>query len=263
MRTKEWPKLSPETRKALSCVKIGVVLHLMTILPKEDKIARDTVSGQSFLLKFKGGKSLNWNLLCTNGELQVISGRLHGASLTLRGRREEEIGAMLTDRIGKVFPIPGSFRFLKVAKTFKTLASRIPLWLGGEEGKKNKPFQTELLLEAALMGVVQVANYDPYVQTRTSKMGNGLIEVNILDRPELTRYVDVDRGHFSLGRMEDEKVSARLIFQDAEIAHSLLSGQLRAMSALGDGRIQIRGKLPLIQGLFPMLDRFSYFMSVV
>lgn len=262
MKTKNWMDLGPRDRKALSCVKTGVILHLMSFLPKGDVPSADAVKQQNFRLNFSGGKSLRWQLQCTDGSLSVNEGQLRHGSLTLWGRKEEEIGALLTDRMGKVIPLPGSFRFASVARIFKLLASRIPLYLGGEEGKKNKEFQTLLMLEAALMGVVQVANYDPYVQTRKRKMSDGIIEVYIEDKPEWTRYVEIDYGRFYLRKSCDEKPSARLIFQDKETAHAIFSNKVRAMSALGDGRIRIRGRLPLIQGLFPLLDRFSWLMSV-
>jgi len=262
MKTKNWMDLSPRDRKALSCVKTGVILHLMSTLPQGDSLSAEAVDKQNFRLNFSGGKSLRWQLQCSEGKLSVNEGNLSHGSLTLWGRKEEEIGALLTDRMGKVVPLPGSLRFASVAGIFKLLASRIPLYLGGEEGKKNKDFQTLLMLEAALMGVVQVANYDPYVQVRSRKMGDGLIEVSIEDRPEWTRFVEIDYGRFYLRKSSDEKPSARLIFQDRDTAHAILSNQVRAMSALGDGRIRIRGRLPLIQGLFPLLDRFSWLMSV-
>lgn len=255
-------ELSPIELKSLSCIKTGVILHLMSCLPEGDSVSAETVKNQNFRLSFRGGKILRWQLQCKEGRLSVEEGNLSHSSLTLWGRKEKEIGALLSDRMGKVLPLPGSLRFASVARTFKTLAGRIPLYLGGEEGRKNKDFQTMLMLEAALMGVVQVAAFDPYVRVRKNKMGDGLIEVSIEGHPQWTRYIVIDYGKFYLRRKSDEEPSARLIFQDGETAHSLLSNKIRAMSALGDGRIRIRGRLPLIQGLFPLLDRFSWFMSV-
>jgi hypothetical protein len=44
-------------------------------------------------------------------------------------------------------------------------------------------------------------------------------------------------------------------------AFGLFTGSVVALNALGRGKISIRGKVPMIQTLFPLLDRFGEIMS--
>lgn len=263
MNKETWDKLNIEEKDTLGLVKSGVILHLLTVLNQEDPASKDIIGKSSFRLAFKAGSNLRRQLDSVNGILTSREKITFFRDLTLKGKTRGDIGALLTQKDAKIIPLPGSLKFLKAGKIFAALAKRIPEFLGGEEGKKNPALQTRLLLDAALMGVVQVGNYDGYVKKRLPKMGSGIIEVQVLGRDDLNRFIQMDNCHFSLiSGAEKTDITARLIFNREETVQALLSGKIRAMSALGDGRIQIRGKLPMIQGLFPLLDRFSFFMKV-
>lgn len=58
-----------------------------------------------------------------------------------------------------------------------------------------------------------------------------------------------------------EAVNAVLEFSDLNVCYGVLTGSLPALGALGDSRVMLRGKLPMIQGLFPLLDRFGEIMQ--
>jgi len=42
----------------------------------------------------------------------------------------------------------------------------------------------------------------------------------------------------------------------------VLSGKRQAVVALGSGEVHIEGLLPLVQGLFAVLDRLSWYLGV-
>lgn len=262
MKKKEWELLTPSTQDTLSLVKAGVILNLLVLLAKKDCKSTEILAKKKFILSFRGGERLSWILDCRKGRLSAREGRSMWPSLKLYSPKERGIGAMLSQKKAFVLPFPGFWSTGKALNCFKYLASRLPLFLGGEEGKKNPELQTELLLEAALNGVCQVGNYDNYVSTRIQKMGRGIIKVEVLEAKHLTRFIRIENRRLCLQNQCSEEVSASLTFQNQETARALLLGNLRAMSALGDSRIKIRGRLPLIQGIFPLLDRFSYLMSI-
>ena len=262
MAVRQWSRLNDGDFKALGMVKSGVILHLLTQLNRLDGQSRELAKGLNFRLVLSGGKGLRYQLNCRNGALSWSDRAAFFRDITLRGRSEGDIGAMLSGQKARILPLPGSLKFLKTAGTFQRLASRIQDFLGGEEGKNNRDVQTLLLLEAALCGVALVGNHDPYVSERVAHIGKGIIEVAVDDDPDWNRYLKIESGRFQYLNLRPGPARARLIFRDRETVHAVLSGSLRAMTALGDGRIRIRGRIPMIQGLFPLLDRFSLFMTL-
>ena len=57
------------------------------------------------------------------------------------------------------------------------------------------------------------------------------------------------------------KANAILEFSDVSVCYGVLTGSLAAMAELGSGRVMLKGKIPMIQGLFPLLDRFGELMK--
>ncbi|HCO48237.1 MAG TPA: hypothetical protein DIT55_01870, partial [Spirochaetaceae bacterium] len=55
---------------------------------------------------------------------------------------------------------------------------------------------------------------------------------------------------------------AILRFSSPESALAILSGKRQAVVALGAGEVTIAGLLPLVQGLFSVLDRLSWYLGV-
>jgi hypothetical protein len=55
---------------------------------------------------------------------------------------------------------------------------------------------------------------------------------------------------------------AVLSFAHYQSASVVLSGKRQAVVALGSGEVRIGGLLPLVQGLFAVLDRLSWYMGV-
>jgi hypothetical protein len=80
-------------------------------------------------------------------------------------------------------------------------------------------------------------------------------------------------GAFSLGlrktgrRIEilgtaPQSPNARLSFRDAASAVAVFSGARPAIVALGAGEVSVYGFLPLVQGLFAVLDRLGDYLAV-
>jgi len=53
-----------------------------------------------------------------------------------------------------------------------------------------------------------------------------------------------------------------LSFAHYRSAIDVLSGKRQAVVALGSGEVRIEGLLPLVQGLFAVLDRLSWYLGV-
>ncbi len=123
------------------------------------------------------------------------------------------------------------------------------------------PLVTEMLMTAALRGVAETALADPWTAPRSSGMPDGIVEVSI-NGSDLKGWVEKSGHLWRTGRgTPPAKVNARLSFDDIDTAFGLFTGTVVALKALGRGKISIRGKVPMIQVLFPLLDRFGEIMA--
>ena len=122
--------------------------------------------------------------------------------------------------------------------------------------------KTRLLLTAALRGVSEVYNYDHWVCYKSAAIPEGKIAVLIVSRPEISGTITIDSKTMTFEPGADPaSANAVLEFADIETCYGVLTGKLAAIGELGSGRVMLRGKLPMIQGLFPLLDRFGELMK--
>jgi hypothetical protein len=164
---------------------------------------------------------------------------------------------------GTVLPLPLSLNFMKAGKAFSASSKRV-----GELTSKRaftdtaeKRLVTELLMTAALRGVAETAVADLWVASKASAMPDGIVEISV-DGADLSGWVRRSGSDWTSGRgVPPTTPNARLAFADLDTAFGLFSGGIAALNALGRGAVTIRGRIPMIQVLFPLLDRFGEIMS--
>jgi hypothetical protein len=120
---------------------------------------------------------------------------------------------------------------------------------------------TELLMTAALRGVAETAMADPWTAPKASHMPEGIVELHV-EGTKLRGWIECSGHLWRAGRgASPGKVNARLSFADMDTALGLFTGKVAALNALGRGKVSIRGRVPMVQVLFPLLDRFGEIMQ--
>jgi len=200
------------------------------------------------------------------------------SSLTLWFPAPRDATAVLTGTPGgKAIPIPGSFAAGRALSFFRIAGKKVSAALAGTD-QDTAPVagpamqRAILLLNAVVRGIVEVANHDPAVADRRAHMGFGTIELRIEDDPpysltidateEKLQAVDTETDYAMRGEIPASpgSPSVCLSFSSPAAAIEVLSGAADAVVALGTGAVRIRGRLPLVQNLFPILDRLGEYM---
>jgi hypothetical protein len=151
--------------------------------------------------------------------------------------------------------------FLRAVRAFITSSGRVGELSSLREfsGVEEKQLVTELLMTAALRGVAETAMADTWTAPKSSGMPDGVVE---LRAENLRGWVHKSGDLWRAGRGKPPaEVNARLSFADVDTAFGLFTGSVSALKALGTGQVSIRGKLPMIQIMFPLMDRFGEIMQ--
>jgi hypothetical protein len=179
-------------------------------------------------------------------------------SLTLRFTSPRACAKALSGAGGMPIPIPGGPGALAALRWFRAAAPRA----GAALADATIPIaaRARLAATAAVYGLAAVGSADPWLADRLAHVPDGTTAI-------------VAEGAFSLGVRKrgklieafdeaPERPSARLEFGGPEAALAVLSGKRPAVVALGSGEVTIRGLLPLVQGLFGVMDRLSDLLAV-
>ena|GEM_PF-5778481 len=178
-------------------------------------------------------------------------------------------------------PLPGTWRAGRILKAFRSASARVQAILSSPTERLE--LKTELLLRATVDGLSVIGNHDEATVAWSSRIENGTIQIQVDDNPDLqatiVKAANPGRDGMAAGRRSGYPAfrslwgpsaagpqtagppRARLVFADTETAHGVLTGTVKAGEALADGRIRIRGRLPMIQNLFPLMDRLSELMK--
>jgi hypothetical protein len=203
-------------------------------------------------LSSRGGVIRSWS----GGETRPAAAGL--PSLVLRFASHKAAARILGGGGGLPLPLPlgpGAFAALAF---FREASTAVPAML--RDSATDTELKACLLAEAALRGLAEVLARDPGIEERLAHIPDGLVSI---EAP----------GAFSLGLRKAgrcatiaegalESPNARLRFASAAAAVAVFSGARPAVVALGSGEVSIRGFLPLVQGLFAVLDRLGDYLAV-
>lgn len=268
-------QLTEEEKAILARLKAWLALQLAAEAFRNDASLRELgpVGGVSLKLKIMqngaaghgentdsiGRRSTATNL-ASNTQLLVKKGI---ASVGVRGwpqlvlffpGREAAI-KVLSGGKGAALPVPLSPGAFKALRFFKKASGRATELL--REAQTPDMVRARLLLTATLHGLEAVSG-DSYLERRMLIVPDGIVAVRV---GQIEFFV-AKRGRCITVMESARHPDAVLSFSDYQSAIKVLSGKRQAVVALGFGEVKIEGLLPLVQGLFAVLDRLSWYLGV-
>jgi len=245
-------KAHPETAAA---VKSGVVASLIEALITIDPSLQKNIPEGSYGVQLRAPGGI--------GSTVSFNGGTKGAVLnflTCQGMADTLSGGKAA-----IIPLPTGSQFFKGLKAFQMSAGAVSKAMDKIPDDKDHEGilkKTRLLLTAALRGVCEVYNHDHWIMEKSAAIPAGIILVRVVGRNDLAGTITLKNKTMTYQTGPSQKeANAILEFSDFSVCYGVLTGQMAAMGELGSGRVMIKGRLPMIQGLFPLLDRFGEIMK--
>ncbi len=262
--------LAPAELRVLARIRLAVTARLVAAAASRDPALAE-LSARPFRLALRvpglpralvaglDGRVSAW----AGGEVPAL--RLP-ADLTLLFPTPRDCARVLDGAPGRVLPIPGGLGAGRALRFFRAAAAAAPRILKSPDTPP--AVRASLLLEAAVSALVETAASDPYVSPKLEHAPDGLVVVDAGEgvrralRKEGARLRLVPVPGSDADRPDAVRIDAVLAFRDPGAAVAVLAGKKSAITALGDCEASIRGLVPLVQGLFAVLDRASRYLAV-
>lgn len=259
----------------LAGIRMSVTAHLVAEAATVDKGLTGLCEAPFTLSLATVGVQEKARLTCRNGKLAAWFGEGNGNRQ--RGSAMGTAGGMLlfpsaracalslAGGHGLIIPLPFGLAFPRALRFFKAAASRAPALLRSPDLPSS--IKARLLLVATVYGLAAVGG-DPWLEKRMCHFPDGVVSIEVDEMGFLLekegRSVRVLENATESARSADPSVvpDAILSFVSPESAVAVLSGRRQAAVALGAGEVAIAGLLPLVQGLFSVLDRLSWYLGV-
>lgn len=158
---------------------------------------------------------------------------------------------------GKANPIPTKgitkINFLK--NEFIKLTEKLSFYLKPTDNlladKNYFKINTYLTAYTAFFALAQIGNTDKIGKVNASRIPDGIISISVVEGPCV--YLEVKNGHIEAHKGSVASPRAYMIFDSLKTANGLLNGKLDSYTCIGDGKIQVKGFIPMIDNMNKIL----------
>lgn len=237
------------------------VFRNMEYLVENDKECAQLVKEKNIAIQFNVKNGPKGNLSFKNGKAEMKAGK-HKCNIKLGFTSPEHFNKMVN---GKANPIPlkGITKIGFLTGPFTKLGEILEGYLRADEKKlKDKlvyKINTEMTTYAAIFALVEIANYDDLGMANAQHIPDGIIQISIKDSVgiELTAKDGILTG--KKGYADDPR--AILSFSSLDAAYQILNGKLDTFTAIAGGDMEMKGFIPMIEHMSPILDLVGKYLA--
>lgn len=246
----------------MAAINLHAILKNIETLCELDEESQEIIKDSELSVRFIIPHILPLKLHFDKGSCKAFSGENLKADMTLRFRSPEHFNGMIE---GTKNPIPtkGFLHVSFLKKEFTALAERLTKFLRPEpELLKNsdafRKTSTILTAHVACDALTVLANLDPIGKACASRMKNGKVLFELDDSP-IQLIVCDGKMHTKSGMPEE--YDAYMKFEDIKTAGGILSGSADSYAAIGDGKLEIGGHIPLVDEINKILMLVPGYLS--
>ena len=254
-------QMDPNLIKANLFLKV-ILPHIETLLELDPRLA-GLVRGWNNTIQFEvlnGGPAAH--LEFRGGKLSVKDGAASNPTVLFTFNTTKDLVDMM-DGVTKPMPKKGLWHLFILLKFMKlTAAMEKALKPAPEDLNDPAKLKTTvtLMLNTAVFGMKQIAEYDPAVEPTLHHLSDGVAQFAVMpDGP--WAYLEVRDQKLYPSKGKHAGPSVELEAKDLQTAYGMLSGELDTMAAIGKTDIVLRGFIPLFGDLSYIMGRISEYLQ--
>lgn len=240
---------------------IGTLEKFVELDPQAKKIA----AGQNIAVRFnvKGGP--DGLLLFEGGKIQALPYDNRKVDIHLYCDSPEKFNKVVD---GKAMPLPlkGLLKTLsfmgKPVSPFNVLTGEMSAVMRTAkklDGTDAATLSTLLSFYAMVAALAEIGNHDDIGKLAGARIPEGEISVEIKGAAYAT-IIKKD-GKLTCVREQSKNPRAYMIFEDLEVASGLITGKVDAMTALAQGKLVMKGYIPMLDNLNKVLNLVPKYLS--
>lgn len=237
------------------------ILKNIEYLAEYDGVSKGLLKDTDIAVQFSVAGGPEANLAFRQGKAVMRAGR-GKAALKLGFTSAEHFNKMI-DGKGMPIPLKGFTKLSFLTSTFTSLAERLAYYLKPDaEHLKDADFfrmNTEMTAYAAMFSLAEIANYDPKGQINARKIPDGIIQIGIKDSVGI--MLTVKDGHINAEKGFAPSPRAVLSFSSVKTAYDVFNGNIDTFSALALGDMEMRGYIPMVEYMNPVLDMVADYIG--
>jgi hypothetical protein len=242
-----------QDQSTLAYVNLNAVLRNLEDLVALDPEAARIVAGRKETVSFIVGDGPRGSLSLGPSACRFTAGKTP-STIALWFPKPASLNAMVAGT-GNPIPLKGLTRLGFLTGPFSELAKRLGAVLKADAAARTDAklakTNAELLLYTATFALAEVGNHDPVGKLNAARIPDGIIEIGIEGGPAVS--ITAKSGRLSAAKGRTGKARAAMTFESMEAARALFNGEVDAMEALGEGKVGMKGFIPMLEHMNKVL----------
>lgn len=167
---------------------------------------------------------------------------------------------------GKKNPLPTKgFRHINFLKNnFTSLGDILTAYLRPdpkrlEEDKEFCDKSTVLTAYTAFFALAEIGNYDPVGRLNAGRIEDGIISIEVKD--SISVHIIVKGGRLTTVKGKHPQPKAVMFFDSIETAGGILRGELDSYACIGNGKLKLKGRIPMLDNLNKLLTLVAAYLE--
>ena len=266
-------------QNVLARVHLYGLFKALELLPRIDEEAANLVRGRRLMIEFRtrGIGRAYLSLRDGRASFQARSYARQGDSgeggFREEGFREERADVVLVFRsarhlnetiAGNQLPVVRrGFRYLRfLRRNLRAYAARLEYYLRPDAKRLVEPDYaaavTRLASYVFFHALSEVGNHDRFASLSARYIPDGVIQIKVFE--DVSIYVHARHGTLATGVGDHANPRCMLWFHDLQTLYELLGGTLNTYDGMMLGRLVMKGFLPMIEFLTPVLGRVPAYL---
>lgn len=245
-----------------ACINLHAVLRNLEDLCELDPISHVIIKEKDIAIQFVVKDVPPAVLSFHRGKCEMKRGK--GAhDIYLYFKSPQHFNQMV-DGLANPIPLKGFTKIGFLTKEFTKLAERLTYFLKPTEellqDEKYAEMNTILTAYTAFFALAEIGNHDHIGKLNAGRIPDGVIGVRVLNGgPEISLTATAGELQVQKGIISEPR--AWMTFDSIQTANGILNGKLDSYACIGDGRIQIKGYLPMVDNMNKLLAQVPVYLS--
>lgn len=237
------------------------VLRGIEYLVEQDGECAELIKGKDISIQFNVKNGPKGNIRFKDGRAEMKEGA-QKSTIHLFFTSPDHFNKMID---GKSNPIPlkGFTKIGFLTGPFMKLADKLNYYLRpqGDVLQNSEYFRinTEMTAYTAFFALAEIGNHDSMGRLSAKRMPEGVLQVSI--EKGIGVHILVQKGVLSCIKGHHQDPRAILSFKNLEAAHKVLNGAMDTYTGLGNGDMSMRGFIPMLDNMNPLLDLVPLYLS--
>lgn len=243
------------------CINLHAVLRNLEDLCELDPYSQAVIKDRTLSILFTA-KNIPPALLSFNkGKCKMIKGT-GPHDIKLYFKSPQHFNRMI-DGTAKPIPLKGFTRISFLTNEFSRLAERLVYYLKPTDqllqDKNYREINTILTVYTAFYALAEIGNNDPIGRLNAARIAEGAIEISITGGPEICLIAQ--NGKLEVKKGREPEARAFMIFDSLDTANGILNGRLDSYACIGDGKLEIKGYIPMVDNMNKLLAQVAAYLK--